>query len=153
MLISGLDIGLTAIEAPAASFDTLALAHDVDYIDQLRLTSHRLIEDQAATGPSYAHLDPDTAMNSHTWDAALYSAGAAIAATDAVIAGDLANAFCAVRPPGHHAMRRKAMGFCFFNNVAVAAKHAIHHHGWRWSTLMCTTAMGQKIFLPMIHMC
>ena len=129
LLISGLDIGLTAIEAPSASFDDLALAHDVDYIDHLRLTSHRLIEDQSATGPAYAHVDPDTAMNSHTWEAALHSAGAAIAATDAVINGELANAFCAVRPPGHHAMRRKAMGFCFFNNVAVAVKHAIHQHG------------------------
>ena len=127
--MSGLDIGLTAIEAPAASFDDLALAHDADYIDLLRLTSHRLIEDQSATGPAYAHIDPDTAMNSHTLEAALHSVGAAIAATDAVINGELANAFCAVRPPGHHAMRRKAMGFCFFNNVAVAVKHAIHQHG------------------------
>jgi acetoin utilization deacetylase AcuC-like enzyme len=129
LLMSGLDIGLTAIEAPAASFDDLALAHDADYIDHLRVTSHRLIEDQSATGPAYAHIDPDTAMNSHTLEAALHSVGAAIAATDAVINGELANAFCAVRPPGHHAMRRKAMGFCFFNNVAVAVKHAIHQHG------------------------
>jgi len=156
LLISGLDIGLTAIEAPSASFDDLALAHDVDYIDHLRLTSHRLIEDQSATGPAYAHVDPDTAMNSHTWEAALHSAGAAIAATDAVINGELANAFCAVRPPGHHAMRRKAMGFCFFNNVAVAVKHAIHHHGlsgWRWWTLMCTMATAQRTFLPTMNMC
>ena len=117
LLMSGLDIGLIAIEAPAASFDDLALAHDADYIDLLRLTSHRLIEDQSATGPAYAHIDPDTAMNSHTLEAALHSVGAAIAATDAVINGELANAFCAVRPPGHHAMRRKAMGFCFFMNT------------------------------------
>ena len=129
LLISGLDIGLTAMKAPAAAFDDLALAHDVDYIDHLRLTSERLIEDQLAAGPAYAHVDPDTAMNSHTWEAALHAAGAAIAATDAVIAGELGNAFCAVRPPGHHAMRRKAMGFCFFNNVAVAVQHALQRHG------------------------
>jgi acetoin utilization deacetylase AcuC-like enzyme len=68
-------------------------------------------------------------INAHTWDAALLSAGAAIDATDAVLAGELENAFCAVRPPGHHACRDKAMGFCFFNNVAIAAKYALERHG------------------------
>jgi acetoin utilization deacetylase AcuC-like enzyme len=68
-------------------------------------------------------------MNAHTWKAALRSAGAALDATDAVIAGELENAFCAVRPPGHHACRDKAMGFCFFNNVAIAAKYALERHG------------------------
>jgi acetoin utilization deacetylase AcuC-like enzyme len=68
-------------------------------------------------------------INAHTWDAALLSAGAAIEATDAVLAGELENAFCAIRPPGHHACRDKAMGFCFFNNVAIAAKHAVERHG------------------------
>jgi acetoin utilization deacetylase AcuC-like enzyme len=114
LLMSGLDIGLTAIEAPAASFDDLALAHDVDYIDHLRLTSHRLVQDQSASGPAYAHVDPDTAMNSHTWEAALYSAGAAIAATDAVINGELANAFCAVRPPGSPCHASQSDGVLFF---------------------------------------
>ena len=74
-------------------------------------------------------IDPDTAMNTGTWDASLRAAGAALAATDAVMAGELENAFCAVRPPGHHACRDKAMGFCFFNNVAVAAKYALARHG------------------------
>ena len=64
-----------------------------------------------------------------TWRAALRAAGAAVAATDAVIDGSLANAFCAVRPPGHHATRDAAMGFCFFNNVAVAALHALEVRG------------------------
>jgi acetoin utilization deacetylase AcuC-like enzyme len=68
-------------------------------------------------------------MNRHTWTAALRSAGAALAATDAVLAGELDNAFCAVRPPGHHATHSKAMGFCFFNNVALAAKYAVERHG------------------------
>jgi acetoin utilization deacetylase AcuC-like enzyme len=68
---------------------------------------------------------PDTSINVHTWKAALRAAGAALAATDAVMAGELENAFCAVRPPGHHACRDKAMGFCFFNNVAMAAKYAL----------------------------
>lgn len=65
----------------------------------------------------------------HTWSAALRAAGAAIAATDAVMAGELENAFCAVRPPGHHACRDQAMGFCFFNNVAVAARYVLDRHG------------------------
>ena len=78
---------------------------------------------------NHVQIDPDTMLNVHTWDAALHAAGAALAATDAVIAGELENAFCAVRPPGHHACRDQAMGFCFFNNVAVAAKYALQRHG------------------------
>jgi acetoin utilization deacetylase AcuC-like enzyme len=68
-------------------------------------------------------------MNVHTWDAALRAAGAAIDATDAVMAGEIDNAFCAVRPPGHHACKDKAMGFCFFNNAAIAARYALERHG------------------------
>jgi acetoin utilization deacetylase AcuC-like enzyme len=114
LLISGLDLGLTPIEAPEASLADIELAHDRMYVAALRGLSDRLIEEQAAGGPNYAHLDADTAINAHTWQAALRSAGAALAATDAVIAGDLENAFCAVR---------------FFNNVAVAAKYAVERHG------------------------
>jgi len=129
LLMSGLDLGLTPIEAPEAPLADIELAHDRMYVAALRGLSDRLIEDQAAGGPNYAHLDADTAINAHTWQAALRSAGAALAATDAVIAGELENAFCAVRPPGHHALRNQAMGFCFFNNVAVAAKYAVERHG------------------------
>ena len=74
-------------------------------------------------------LDQDTALCQYSWDAALRAAGAALAATDAVLAGDLQNAFCAVRPPGHHARPDGSMGFCIFNNVAVAAHHALEGHG------------------------
>ncbi len=129
LLMSGLDLGLTPIEAPEAPLADIELAHDRMYVAALRGLSDRLIEEQAAGGPNYAHLDADTAINAHTWQAALRSAGAALAATDAVIAGELENAFCAVRPPGHHALRNQAMGFCFFNNVAVAAKYAVERHG------------------------
>ena len=129
LLMSGLDLGLTPIEAPEAPLADIELAHDRMYVAALRGLSERLIEEQAAGGPNYAHLDADTAINVHTWQAALRSAGAALAATDAVIAGELENAFCAVRPPGHHALRNQAMGFCFFNNVAVAAKYAVERHG------------------------
>ena len=129
LLMSGLDLGLTPLEAPEAPLADIELAHDRMYVAALRGMSDRLIEEQSAGGPAYAHLDADTALNAHTWQAALRSAGAALAATDAVLAGELENAFCAVRPPGHHAMRKQAMGFCFFNNVAVAAKYALQRHG------------------------
>jgi acetoin utilization deacetylase AcuC-like enzyme len=99
------------------------------YVASLRGLSDALIEDIQAGGPSHTALDPDTSMNAHTWKAVLRSAGAALEATDAVIAGELENAFCAIRPPGHHACRDKAMGFCFFNNVAIAAKYALERHG------------------------
>ncbi len=74
-------------------------------------------------------LDGDTLLCSHSYQAALRAAGAALAATDAVIAGSISNAFCAIRPPGHHARPSEPMGFCLFNNVAIAARHALEAHG------------------------
>jgi acetoin utilization deacetylase AcuC-like enzyme len=129
LLISGVDLALTPLQAPEAALAEIELAHDRMYIAAFRGTSDRLQDDLQAGGPAYSHLDADTAMNSHTWKAALHAAGAAVAATDAVLAGELENAFCAVRPPGHHASRKQAMGFCFFNNVAIAAKYALERHG------------------------
>ena len=84
--------------------------------------------ENAAPRQGVIHLDPDTAMNPHTLNAALRAAGAAVLATDLVIGGKAENAFCSVRPPGHHAERGRAMGFCLFNNVAVAAAHALARH-------------------------
>ena len=78
----------------------------------------------------YSQVDPDTRMNPHTLEAARYAAGAAVLAADLVISGEVKRAFCAVRPPGHHAERDAAMGFCFFNNVAVGIRHAQRHHGF-----------------------
>jgi acetoin utilization deacetylase AcuC-like enzyme len=84
---------------------------------------------QVALAGAPKALDPDTMVGPGTWQAALRAAGAAVAATDRVLAGQAQNAFCAVRPPGHHATRDQTMGFCFFNNVAVAARHALDVHG------------------------
>jgi acetoin utilization deacetylase AcuC-like enzyme len=129
LLITGLDTALERREPTAAALSDVELAHDRMHVAALRGLSDRLIEDMLAGGPTHANVDPDTSINAHTWDAALLAAGAAIDATDAVMAGELENAFCAVRPPGHHACHNKAMGFCFFNNVAIAAKYALARHG------------------------
>jgi len=128
LLVSGVLDALERRDPPLAALADVELAHDRMYVASLRGLSDRLAEEQDAGGPAYAQIDTDTSINRHTWQAALRAAGAALAATDAVMAGELENAFCSVRPPGHHAERDKAMGFCFFNNVAVAAKYALQRH-------------------------
>jgi len=129
LLASGVGDALDRRDAPQASTADIELAHGHLYVASLRGLTQGLREEIAAGGPAHAQVDPDTSMNVHTWDASLRAAGAAIAATDAVIAREIDNAFCAVRPPGHHACRDQAMGFCFFNNVAIAALHALERHG------------------------
>jgi len=129
LLATGIGDLLERREAPLAGTGELELAHDRLHVAALRGLAAELREQQDAGGADHVHIDPDTAMNRHTWAAALRAAGAALAATDAVIGGELENAFCAIRPPGHHACRDHAMGFCFFNNVAIAALHALERHG------------------------
>ena len=129
LLATGVADALDAREAPQASISNLELAHDRMHVASLRGLGDQIGEDIAAGGRGYAQIDPDTVMNVHTWNAALRAAGAVLAATDAVMAGELENAFCSVRPPGHHACRDHAMGFCFFNNIAVAARYALERHG------------------------
>ena len=128
LLVTGVGDALERFEAPEAALADIELAHDRKHVAALRGMSDRLNEELMAGGPNYAQLNTDTSINAHTWKAALRAAGAALAATDAVMAGELENAFCAVCPPGHHATRSKAMGFCFFNNVAVAAKYALQRY-------------------------
>ena len=124
---SGLAAQLARREAPQAELSDLLRAHDGLLIAQVQALSQRAA--QGHDGVDHVALDPDTSVNPHTWAAALRAAGAAVAATDAVLRGEMENAFCAVRPPGHHATRSQAMGFCFFNNVAVAALHALEQGG------------------------
>lgn len=121
---TSLDLALLMRDAPRAEDAQLSRAHEAGYIAELR-DAMKQVE---ASGRRRA-LDPDTSAGPGTWEAALRAAGAAVAATDAVIDGEAENAFCAVRPPGHHATRRQAMGFCFLNNVAIAARHALDVRG------------------------
>jgi len=111
---------LDRIEAPRATREQLVRVHDADYVERI-----------LASAPAEGHLrlDEDTLMSPASAEAALRAAGAAVAAVDAVMSGDGERAFCAVRPPGHHATRDQAMGFCLFNNIAVAAAHALQAHG------------------------
>ena len=121
---SGIDMALDFHDAPEATLEQLERAHTAGYVTQLQETMRQVRE----AGEPKA-LDPDTVVGPGTWGAALRAAGAAVAATDRVLSGQAENAFCAVRPPGHHATRDETMGFCFFNNVAVAARHALDVHG------------------------
>ena len=129
LLISGVGDALEHLQAAPAALADIELAHSRQLVNSLRGLTDTLREDINAGGPTHAQVDPDTSLNIYTWDAALAAAGATLAATDAVMAGELENAFCAVRPPGHHAGRDTASGFCFFNNVAIAAKYALERHG------------------------
>ena len=124
LLATGLDIALEHRDAPLVDARDIALAHTGAYLAEL----HELLRQVAESGEPRA-VDPDTVACPHTWAAAQRAAGAAVAATDAVLDGAVDNAFCAVRPPGHHATRDQAMGFCFLNNVAVAVRHALDVRG------------------------
>jgi acetoin utilization deacetylase AcuC-like enzyme len=120
LIASGVGDHLARHEAPLATDAQLARVHPMEYVQAIR---------DAAPQRGTVHLDPDTAMNPHSLNAALRAAGAAVLAVDLVLKNQVGSAFCAVRPPGHHACRARPMGFCIFNNVAVAATHALEGHG------------------------
>lgn len=120
LLAQGVMTLLIPYDAPEATVEQLERAHTARHVTEILA---------AAPAEGYVHVDPDTSMNPHTVRAALRSAGAAVLATDLVLRGEVRSAFCAVRPPGHHATRDAPMGFCFFNNVAVGIRHALDFHG------------------------
>ncbi len=120
LIAAGLDLYLSFHDAPLAEMEQLLRVHPRTYVEALR---------SSAPSEGIVHLDPDTAMGPGTWQAALRAAGAGVLATDLVMGHKVPNAFCAVRPPGHHAERARAMGFCFFNNIAVAAMHGLEAWG------------------------
>ncbi|WP_426176083.1 histone deacetylase family protein [Massilia sp. TWR1-2-2] len=121
LIRSGIGSLLERRDAPLAELPAVMRNHSAAAI--------ALVRDNLPGPGEYYPLDADTLINEHSYQAALRAAGAAMAATDAVIAGDITNAFCAVRPPGHHARPGGPMGFCLFNNVALAALHALDSHG------------------------
>ncbi|HZW13883.1 MAG TPA: histone deacetylase family protein, partial [Noviherbaspirillum sp.] len=112
-------------DAPEADVVDIARVHTPATIARVREN----VESLERNGTAYYPLDGDTMLNPFSWKAALRAAGAAVAATDAVIAGEVNNAFCSIRPPGHHARPSESMGFCLFDNVAIAAKRALEVHG------------------------
>jgi len=115
----GLDGHVARYEAPAATREQLSRVHAPAYVEAI---------ERAAPASGLRCLDPDTALNPHSVQAALHAAGAVVKGVDLVCSGEHQTAFCAVRPPGHHAERARAMGFCVFNNVAVGAAHALAVH-------------------------
>jgi acetoin utilization deacetylase AcuC-like enzyme len=111
---------LVRIDAPKASLDTIALVHPRAFIEEVQ-------NDIPLEG--HFRLEPDTAVSPGSWDAALRAAGAGIEAVDRIMTGKAKNAFCAIRPPGHHAEPDRAMGFCLFSNIAIAAFYARAAYG------------------------
>src|SRR6202051_1505692 len=120
MRSTGLLEELRGLEAPLASADDLKRVHRAAYVDAIF---------EAAPSEGYVQLDPDTAMNQYSLAAAQRAAGAGVLAVDEVMAGRSLNAFCAVRPCGHHATQVRSMGFCIFNNIGVAAAYALERKG------------------------
>jgi len=107
-------------QAPMVDLQKIAAAHPQEYIEAL---------EKAAPSEGMVRVDSDTSMSPGTWEAVLRASGAAVFAVDEVMTGKVRNAFCAMRPPGHHAEKNRAMGFCLFNTAAVAAMHARAEHG------------------------
>jgi acetoin utilization deacetylase AcuC-like enzyme len=111
---------LARVEAPAATLETIALCHPAGFVEEIRSATPR---------EGMVRIDADTSMSPGSFEAAIRAVGGAVHAVDEVVSRRAANAFVAVRPPGHHAETTRPMGFCLFNNVAIAARHAQKQHG------------------------
>lgn len=120
LIASGLFGYLQHHEAPEATLEQLQRVHEAAYVESIK---------SAAPHQGSVELDGDTTMNPFTYPAALRAAGAVVMGVDLVMAGKVENAFCNIRPPGHHAEKAQAMGFCIFNNIAIGAAHALAVHG------------------------
>lgn len=121
--------GLVHLTPRAANEEELALVHDPAYIRRVKHASERAGRLEAETGRKTQFFATDTYISARSYEAATYAAGATLTAIDAVLQGEVQNAYCLIRPPGHHALVDSAMGFCFFNNAAIAARYAIEKHG------------------------
>ena len=121
--------GLVQIAPRAASEDELAAVHDRAYIQEVKVAADKVAQEMASGGRETRFFAPDTYISAQSYKAAVKAAGAPLTAIDAIMKGEVDNAYCLVRPPGHHALPDDAMGFCLFNNVAVAARYAIDHYG------------------------
>jgi acetoin utilization deacetylase AcuC-like enzyme len=121
--------GLLVLAPRAATVDEITTLHDREYIQEVKAACKKAAEEEARSGRKTMPFATDTFVSAKTYEAALKAAGAPLTAIDAIMDGRVHNAFCLVRPPGHHAVHESAMGFCIFNNVAVAARYAIDHYG------------------------
>lgn len=128
LIASRLNLFLDYRLAPEAELSDIARVHTPESIASVCDNLPSLTTTPADIAHYFA-IDSDTSLNPHSWQAALHAAGAAVSATDAVLDGEIANAFCSIRPPGHHARPSTPMGFCFFNNIAIAARHAMEVRG------------------------
>ena len=111
---------LARVEAPRGNIDVIALCHPMEYVEAIR---------EASPAEGLVRLDADTAMSPGSYEAALRAVGGAMQAVDDIMTGTAANAFVATRPPGHHTETARPMGFCLFNNAAIAARYAQKKHG------------------------
>lgn len=121
--------GLVHLSPRAASEDELALIHDPAYIEHVKHAAERTARLETEGGSQSRFFATDTYVSAKSYEAAIRAAGAPLTAIDAVLKGEIDNAYCLVRPPGHHALKDGAMGFCLFNNVAIAARYAIEKYG------------------------
>jgi acetoin utilization deacetylase AcuC-like enzyme len=121
--------GLVHMQPRAATIEELAAVHEHAYIQEVERTSHLAAEAEATGGNPILQLGTDTYASAKTYEVARKAAGAPLTAIDAIMRGEINNAYCLVRPPGHHAVAEAAFGFCVFNNVAVAARYALDHCG------------------------